>query len=52
MDKTMKIKVIVALFLLIVILGWQVSCCACQVKIEKVIVERRIDIVSDKKLIH
>jgi hypothetical protein len=48
----MKIKVIVALFLLIVILGWQVSCSACQVKVEKIIVERRVDAVSDKNLIH
>lgn len=48
----MKIKIVIALFLLVVIFGWQLSCCQYAVKIEKVVIERKVDIVSDKNLVH
>jgi hypothetical protein len=49
----MKIKVVIALlFLLCVICGLQLSCSPHAMKIEKVIIEREIESVSDKKLIH
>jgi len=41
-----------ALSLLIVIVSLQVSCSQYAVAIEKVIVEREIESVSDKNLIH
>ncbi len=53
MDKTMKIKVIIAmLFLLLVMFGLQIACSPYAMKIEKVIIEREIESVSDKNLIH
>jgi hypothetical protein len=52
MGTTMKMRVIIALLLLVVIFGLQVSCCQYAVKIEKIIIEREADIVSDKNLIH
>ena len=52
MDKTMKIKVIIALFLLIVVCALQLCCSQYAMKIEKVIIEREIEPVSDQNLIH
>jgi hypothetical protein len=48
----MKIKVIIALLLLLVIFGWQISSCQYAIKIEKLIVERKVDIIFDTNLIH
>lgn len=48
----MKIKIVIALFLLLVIFGWQLSCCQYAIKIEKVIIERKPEKVSDASLIH
>ena len=49
----MKIKVITTLlFLLLVMFGLQITCSPHATKIEKIIVEREIESVSDKNLIH
>ena len=48
----MKIKVVTTLFLLLVMFGWQISCCQHAVKIEKVIIERETEVISDKNVIH
>ena len=48
----MKIKVIIALLLLVVMYGLQLCCSPYAIKIEKVIIEREIEQVSDKNLIH
>ena len=48
----MKIKVIIALLLLIVVYGLHLCCSPHAIKIEKVIIEREIEHVSDKSLIH
>ena len=48
----MKIKVVTTLLLLLVMFGWQVTFCQHAIKIEKVIVERKIEVISDKDLIH
>ena len=52
MDKTMKIKVIIALLLLIVMSAQQAFCSQYAVKIEKVIEERNIKHFRDKNLVH
>jgi len=52
MDKTMKIKVVTTLFLLLVIFGWQITFCQYAIKIEKVIVEREVEFISAKSLVH
>ena len=48
----MKMKVITTLLLLLVMFGWQVTCCQYAIKIEKIIIERETEVVSDKSLIH
>ncbi|MDP3788627.1 MAG: hypothetical protein Q8Q60_04935 [Candidatus Chromulinivorax sp.] len=49
----MKIKLVVALlFLLCVVCGLQLSCSPHAMKIEKVIIERETECISDKNLIH
>ncbi len=48
----MKIKAIIALLLLFVVCGLQLCCSPFAMKIEKVIIEREIKLVSDKSLIH
>lgn len=53
MDRAMKIKVVIALlFLLLVMFGLQVACSPHATKIEKIIIEREVESVSDKNLIH
>ena len=48
----MNIKVVIALLLIMIMCALQVSCCQYEIKIEKVIIERETDVVSDKNLIH
>lgn len=48
--KTMKKQALVALMLLAVVCGQQMLCCQHAVKIDKIVDERKVSMMHDKKL--
>ncbi len=46
----MKKQALVALMLLVIVCGQQMLCCQHAVKIDKIVDERKISVISDKKL--